>query len=145
MSDAILSFGLYGFALASKMASRSLLTASSASSSPTTLKDARTYAVFLPFGRKTVPGSAMTPLSNAFVRITLSESPSSCSDTPRRNLNLQTNENLTSNPSTAKRTRRTTLPRGNPNQLNPRDAPSKLAQIYPFSSDRKKKHGQCGP
>lgn len=62
--------------------------ASSTSSSRIKLKAALTYDVFLPFGRKTVPGSANTPRSNAFFRMTLSESPSPW-PRPTFNLNLR--------------------------------------------------------
>ena len=61
--------------LASKITSLNLLNASSTSASLTKLKLARTYAVFLPLGKKTVPGNANTPLSRALVRIMASESP----------------------------------------------------------------------
>lgn len=63
--------------LASRMVDRNLFTASSTSSSLSKLKLARTYAVLPPRGKNTVPGSASTPRSYAFVRMTLSESPSS--------------------------------------------------------------------
>jgi len=66
--------------------------ASLTSSSGVRLNAARTYAVFLPLGRKTVPGRARTPLSNAFVLIITSESPSDSaagSSEGRRSLNLQ--------------------------------------------------------
>ena len=62
---------------ASNIASLSLWRALSTSSSAVKLNDARTYAVFEPFGKNTVPGRARTPFSNAFVLITASESPSS--------------------------------------------------------------------
>lgn len=62
------------------MTSRSLLMASSTSSSPVKLNAARAYAVFLPFGKNTVPGSASTPRSKALVSMRLWESPSSSAD-----------------------------------------------------------------
>jgi hypothetical protein len=79
--------------LASKITSFNRLTASSTSVSLSRLNDALTYAVFLPFGKKTVPGRASTPFSRAFLRMMLSESPSSSSllvllGAFRRSLNL---------------------------------------------------------
>ena len=59
------------------MVALSLLKASFTSSSDNKLKDALTYAVFLPSGRKTVPGRANTPFSNALFRTKSRESPSS--------------------------------------------------------------------
>ncbi len=72
---------------ASSIASRSRLTASSISASSTVLNDARTYPVFLPFGWNAIPGNAITPFSNALLRITLSES--SSPGGPTSSLNLQ--------------------------------------------------------
>ena len=63
-------------ALASMTAPRSLLSASSTSSSVDKLKDARTNAVFPPLGKKAVPGKARTPRSSALVLINVSESSS---------------------------------------------------------------------
>ena len=62
----------------SRIACLSRFTASSTRSSLNKLNEALTYDVFLPLGRKTVPGSANTPRSSAFVRMMVSESPSSC-------------------------------------------------------------------
>ena len=66
--------------------------ASSTSASSRRLNEARTYGVLPPPGRKTVPGSARTPFSRAFPRMTCSES-SSSPPTPgslSRSLNLET-------------------------------------------------------
>lgn len=66
---------------------RSRRRASSTSCSPSWLNDARTYADVRLFGKKTVPGSASTPRSSAFVRMTSFESPSAPSS-PVSSLNL---------------------------------------------------------
>ena len=74
---------------ASRIASLSLPIATSTSSSGVRLKDARTYAVFLPFGRNAVPGRARTPRLKAVVSMTALESPSSDGSSERRSLNLR--------------------------------------------------------
>jgi len=75
---------------ASRIACLSRFIASSTRSSLSKLNAALTYNVFLPLGRKTVPGSANTPRSSAFVRMMVSESSSPCAfGLLEFNLNLQ--------------------------------------------------------
>jgi len=72
------------------MAILNLFNPSYTSSSQLKLKAARTYAVLLPFGKNTLPGSARTPFSNAVVRMADSESLLALRSSPldRSSLNL---------------------------------------------------------